>query len=106
MSDTPDQNDPNPETRNSSDGAADQPGLSRRDFLRRASKEAAATGTRLVPGAAIARTVLGVGTPEPADTSGDTPDEAKTKVPRWLRALVSRRSAGTSGNHTTSEGGR
>jgi hypothetical protein len=33
--------------------------MSRRDFLRRASKEAAKTGTDLVPGAKIARAALG-----------------------------------------------
>jgi hypothetical protein len=36
------------------------PSLSRRDFLRRASKEAVDTGTKLVPGAAVARKVLGI----------------------------------------------
>ncbi|HVK01972.1 MAG TPA: hypothetical protein VM490_00710 [Armatimonadaceae bacterium] len=39
-------------------------GVSRRDFLRRASREAVQTGSKIVPGAAIARVVLGDG-PEP-----------------------------------------
>jgi hypothetical protein len=35
-------------------------GISRRDFIRRASKEAVTTGTKLVPGAALASKALGI----------------------------------------------
>lgn len=48
--------------------------VSRRDFLRRAGKDAVETGAKLVPGAAIAKTVLG---------SGD-----ETKPPPWWQALA------------------
>ena len=43
----------------------DKPVITRRDFLRRAGKEAAETGARLAPGAAVARVVLG----KPASSS-------------------------------------
>lgn len=41
------------------------PALSRRDFLRRAGREAGDVGTRLVPGGAVVRAVMG----EPATLS-------------------------------------
>ena len=54
--------------------AAVQPrGVSRRDFLRRASREAVQTGAKIVPGAAIARVVLGDG-PEPAGEATEDAD--------------------------------
>ena len=46
-----------------------KPALSRRDFLRRAGKEAVDTGTKLVPGAALTRKALGIDAPQ-ADGSG------------------------------------
>jgi hypothetical protein len=47
--------------------------LSRRDFLRRAGKEAVDTGTKIVPGGNLARQALGL--------------EAERSVPWWQRAL-------------------
>lgn len=40
----------------------DKKALSRRDFLRRAGKEAVDTGSRLVPGGNLARQALGIAT--------------------------------------------
>jgi hypothetical protein len=73
--------------------------LSRRDFLRRASREAVETGTRIVPGAALAKTVLGVGetTPEAGDGSGVPAAPATKPVPGWLRKLAAWRGRQQSG---------
>jgi|GEM_PF-2599035 hypothetical protein len=57
-------------------------GVSRRDFLRRAGREAAQTGAKIVPGAAIARVVLGTGlqaSEAPAATEEETADGAEPK---------------------------
>ena len=75
--------------------APDAP-LSRRDFLRHAGKEAgkaAQTGVKLVPGAALAQTVLGVGKDETEGGAGQIVGNS----PAWWRRLVMWRSERTQG---------
>lgn len=71
--------------------------LSRRDFLRRASKEAVKTGATLVPGGAVARAVLG-GEPAPPDETEEEKDERLKKLPDWMRSLAKWRNNKSRGN--------
>lgn len=68
--------------------------VSRRDFLRRAGKEAITTGASLVPGAALAKTVLIA--PSEKETPGDeetgeTAAAQKPQGPSVWRWIVGRR---------------
>ena len=57
--------------------------VSRRDFLRRAGKEAAETGVRIVPGAQIARAALG---------------DARSGQPNWWQRILHWRQDRTPGS--------
>jgi len=54
--------------------------VSRRDFLRRAGREAVQTGTQLVPGAALAKTALGIG---PTGADGAKPQSLMARLAGW-----------------------
>lgn len=68
--------------------------VSRRDFLRRAGKEAITTGASLVPGAALAKTVLIAPPNDGSETSGEEKAGESTKKPQgpsFWRWIVGRR---------------
>lgn len=56
--------------------------VSRRDFLKRAGKEAVDTGTSLVPGMGAAKAAL-----KKAGEAVEAPTEAGVPVPAWKRVL-------------------
>lgn len=58
--------------------------VSRRDFLRRAGKEAVSTGVSLVPGGNLVKKVLTSDVPEEADAEA-VADDWKTKLATWLK---------------------
>lgn len=58
------------------------PEISRRDFIRRASREAVDTGTKLVPGASVARKVLGIDN-APTPPGGDAPKSLFQRFAVW-----------------------